>query len=1553
MNRSPTPKRALAALLAALQLTYGPLVHAATTDLSDTPLANVTGTAAVKPNIMFLLDDSGSMMQQYTPDYVSERWGGPAASDRHCYNSADAPSVNGNRDLCIFGDPPFMSPDFNKQYYNPEISYTPPVNSVGTSYQSQTAANTANWTSVKTDGFNIQNINHFEQNATTFNIRDNYPSRAWCAVQTDDPNSPANNPACVTNATGYFYPTAPYLYGQDGFANFDSSGATSSTLSRAKFRYGNPYYFRILPGEYCSDEALTNCQSVALGGTPPAGFIYPARVRWCTTEARALGTTVASNGFCQSKKVGTYQFARFSITTPATKAYGTIQIGNSGSGNGVTVTQVQVNGVTIMNSTVTAAGGTDTANERRDFAKALADAINNYHLPANGNTNFVACTSTLGTPTTPSCNALLSGVTIAADTVAIIPTATAGGLDYVTDGSYAGQAITVTAPVEGITPASGNITITNSGGGAGTITSITVGPAGGPFVEILNGGLGNFGANSSANRDNAATAVRNRINTYLNTTPWEFTARNRNQNVAPWGTCSNSNGRVCVDAPLAAGASPNTYVVNVTATGGVTVTTAALGGGVSRSIPTTTTSISAGAIAASSFQRTDIVPAITTYPRASTRADCVTTAGVCTYDEEMTNFANWYTYYRTRMQMMKTSVGQAFVPLNSDYRLGFTTINNTSFSGTSGSRWLALADLDSTQKTNWYTKLYAQSPSGSTPLRNALDRMGQLYEGTLSGAPDPIQYSCQQNFTILTTDGYWNQSFTGYGDQDNSNSVSDTQSAPYCHRNNGCFDGNLGGGAANSLADVALYYYRRDLRPTMTNNVPTSTNDPNSAQHMTTFTIGLGVDGVMTFREDYAGATSGDFYRIKTGATATATDCSWQAVGTICNWPVPAADTETAVDDLWHAAVNGHGTYFSAKDPDSMARGLANALNNLKVRNAAASASATSTPNVTQDDNDIFSATFRTVKWDGELVAQKIDTATGNLLPAVTWEAQGLLDSKVGDSTDSRTIYTIDNSTTTPTRKLFLFSSLTAAEKAYFDNRCAGATPMSQCSSFDASQRAQANQGQKLVDYLRGQKEMENTIPPLYRDREHALGDIASAKPAYVRNPRRNYGDSGYATFKSAQAARQAMVYVAANDGMLHALNATTGDEVWAYVPRIIYPDLYRLADTNYQNNHRYYVDGSPESADVYINGAWRTILVGGLNKGGRGYYALDITDPLDPQVLWEFCSDAATCGKSDSDLGYTFGNPVITKRPGDGKWVVVFTSGYNNVSPGDGKGYFYVVDAADGTLLNKVTTNVGSTATPSGLARITGLAQNAQTDNTVSYIYGGDLLGNLWRLDTSGMTVTQLASLTDYTGAIQPITTRPELGLCDNQVMVFTGTGKYLGVSDMTDTQRQSMYGVKDSTISHGTFRTSGAVQQSFAPLGGGGYTVTNNAVDLAATPGWFVDFDQNAGERVNLDPALVFGNLLVITNEPSNISACTTGGISYKYEFNYCTGSYLLAAQNQQVGARLTSSIVVGFIVIRLPSGALKVVTTFAGGEKTTGGVTSSSTGRVRRVSWRELTQ
>lgn len=1537
--------------------------HAALTDLADQPLANVAGTAAVKPNIIYVLDDSGSMMQQYTPDYVSERWGGarygaPDPADMHCKNSGDTHyearpgliihDTNITLDTCLVGDPPYMSPDFNKQYYNPEISYTPPVSWDGTPFASQNAANTANWTAVKTDGFGVQNMNQLERLATTVNLVADYPERVFCNAQARAATDTVN---CRTNAGSYLYPDASYRFGTDGAAV-------------VKYRFGAPYYFRILPGEYCTDAELTNCQRVALGGEPPAGYVFPARVRWCNTQANALAVTPAA-GSCQARKVGSYQWARFSDSRPAAIAYGSITIGNSGSDHSVTVANVQVNGVRILHTApsggfgnsvsggsgvITAAMGTNAPGERSSVANAIAANINNH----TSTPNYIACAGNATTGTGCRASVTIGGKTynfngfnlgtIAADTVIVIPLDASA--DPVTDDSRAGDVISVTAPVNNISPASGNITINNSGSGSGNITSITVGPPGGPFVEVLNNGLSNFGNNSTTNRNNAATAVRDRINSYPNGSPWEYTARRYDQNVSPWGTCANTTGRVCIDAPLAAGSSPNGHVINVTTVGGVSVSTAAFAGGNSRFIATTVANIGAGGAATSTFQRTNIVPATTTYPRAATRVDCVSTPGVCTYAEEMTNFANWYAYYRTRMQTMKTATGHAFVTLGNQYRLGFNTINNTSFNDTAAGlpRWLRIDDLEPAHKQTWYSKLYAQSPSGSTPLRLALDRMGRLYENTLAGAPDPIQHSCQQNFTILTSDGYWNDSssspaLVAIGDQDNVENAE-----RYCTRASGCYDGNIG--ATRTLADVALYYYYRDLRPGMPNDVPTSTKDPNPAQHMTTLTLSLGIDGVMVFREDYETATAGDFYRIRTGAT----DCAWTAPGAICNWPVPVSNTETAVDDLWHAAVNGRGTHFSAQDPVSLSRGLASALAGLKVRNAAAAASATSTPNVTQEDNVIFSATFRTVKWDGELVAQKIDTATGEILPEFIWSARSQLDDKVASDTDTRTIYTANLAVTPPARKLFKWDALTSSEQDHFRNKCLGGAPLSQCTGFDASQRTLANNGENMLDYLRGQKAMEETEPPTYRERDHVLGSIISAKPAYVRNPRRNYGDPGYSVFKALHAGRQAMLYVAANGGYLHALNATTGEETWAYVPHTIYPTLHKLADANYGNNHTYYVDGSPKTGDVYINGQWRTILVGGLNKGGRGYYALDITDPADPLVLWEFCADAALCSVADTDLGYTFGNPVITKRPADGKWVVLVASGYNNVSPGSGRGYLYVLDAATGSVLHKIDTGAGNTTTPSGLARITGRAENPATDNTATTVFGGDLLGNLWRFDMTDNSVIKLASLTDHLGDPQPITTRPDVGTCRGTPMVMVGTGRYLGLSDLTDTQRQTVWGIRDNTIPLGTLRANNMVQQTMAPAIGDTYSISSNPVDLSSGNGWFVDFDQNEGERVNLDPQLLLGTLLVVTNQPEGVSACTVGGNSYKYEFNFCSGVAPLTGSNE-VGHKIGSSIAVGFVAIRLPSGQLKVITTFAGAEKTTEGVTTGGSGSVRRVSWREL--
>lgn len=946
-----------------------------------------------------------------------------------------------------------------------------------------------------------------------------------------------------------------------------------------------------------------------------------------------------------------------------------------------------------------------------------------------------------------------------------------------------------------------------------------------------------------------------------------------------------------------------------------------------------------------------------------------TKVSVPSTSSEAQNFANWYSYYRTRMLTMKTSAGKAFKDIKDNYRVGFSTISYTGTS-TTNVDFVKINDFDAAHKTDFYTDLYKAAPSGFTPLRAALSKAGRIYAGQIGD--DPVQYSCQQNFTILSTDGYWNSN-----DETSSYGPDKIDGSTNVGNQDGTADKPMKDGLnkSDTLADVAMYYYQTDLRTTALgnctgllggtsdvceNNVPGAGLDINPQQHMTTFTLGLGVDGTLGYTDDYLSGGSADYEKIKQGTL---------------NWPDPIANSGgQRIDDLWHAAVNGRGVYFSAKDPSSLANGLSKALAGVSARTGSASAAATSNLQPVAGDNFAYLALYRTVFWDGDLQAKTIDLSTGAISTTATWSAQPLLDAKISASSDTRTIYTFDSGATSKL-KAFTYANLSAAEKANFEGICA-ASKLSQCGTLTTAQQT-AVSGTNLVNFIRGQDGYEDqtgALDRLYRDREHVLGDMVNSQPVYLKAPSFDYVDTNYDTYKNTtEKNRAASVYVAVNDGMLHAFDGATGNERWAYIPPLVLPNLHKLADKNYSTNHRYYIDGSPTIVDVCLTaptttctGAqWKSILVGGLNAGGRGYYALDITSPTSPKALWNFTVD------DDNDLGYTYGNPIVTKLK-TGKWVVVVSSGYNNVSPGDGMGYLYVLDAANGTVLQKIPTGVGDTTTPSGLGKINAWVESG-ADNTAERFYGGDLLGNVWRFDIndivlpSGNEAVLLAELGQINGATtQSITTRPELAQISyggsNYAIVMVGTGRYLGTSDLADTSKQSIYAIKDNLAATGLgqIRTSGVlVQQTLTQFLGASNqqlrTTSTNPVDWSTKSGWYLDLDpsnQSPGERVNVDMNLQLGILTVAGNVP-NTNACNVGGYAWLYYLNINSGQYLPTSASNVAGERLGSNaLVAGVTQIKLSSGAIKTIVTNSDGTNTTKATpTPPPSSATRRVGWREL--
>lgn len=630
------------------------------------------------------------------------------------------------------------------------------------------------------------------------------------------------------------------------------------------------------------------------------------------------------------------------------------------------------------------------------------------------------------------------------------------------------------------------------------------------------------------------------------------------------------------------------------------------------------------------------------------------------------------------------------------------------------------------------------------------------------------------------------------------------------------------------------------------------------------------------------------------------------------------------------ANYGGTNNAYLANNQAALDTAFASIASDIVSKTASASAVALNSGSWSNGDS-LYQARFSSSDWSGQLLAYAI-SSTGALSATAKWDAAQVL--KGQDYSSGRNILT------------YKPSALLGSHGIPFRWPVNSASPTS--NELDSSQITALNTntssvndgyGSYRLDFLRGRKTNEaatcGTCTLSFRSRATTvLGDIINSSPVFVSNQSYGYPISmesvSYINFVNSNANRTPMIYVGANDGMLHAFKASDGSEAFAYAPGIVYSKLSALPSSNYLTSHLYSVDGTPTVGDVFYEtaGAWHTLLASGLRAGGKGVFVLDITSPNNftetnakNVVRWEFTN------ANDSDMGYVFGQPLLVKT-NNGRWSVIVANGYDNTlgsSPVSASGHalLYVIDAENGTLTAKIDTMVGSTTTPNGLSGP--VATDATGNHKADYVYAGDLQGNMWKFDLSSTNPSSWGvafSGTPLFAAGQPIVSRPDITLMPTSYngtnvggyMVTFGTGEYLGIPDLTSTTQQSFYGIWDNGTTAGSSLTSLIKQQivtsSTSGLDGNTYRITTHVVDAPTDStalstdntvtsvnyyknyrGWYMQFPStgsNPAERVIVDPSIVNNSVVFNTMLPSS-GTCSSGGSGWVMEVNAINGDRL----------------------------------------------------------------
>lgn len=1438
-------------------------------------------TAAVEPSIVFVLDDSGSMnstaIYQYggSQGYQGQR--GPG-NDSEC--NTYPPAANPDIDDCIWTLPPGSRPGADgtrntskNRFYgqSPDVNlmyYDPRV-----TYKRRINADGTYQAAGSTSGITFFNVFFYKPaSSSTYGVQSVAVTSGGGGygggVTGTFPVPPAGGVrATATVQTGTRYPVTGFNITNSGYGYGNTVGIQFSAPPAGGVQAtGTLVTTDVYAAQTGAATILTRGRDLPAAGLT---FTFPAAPAGGAT-ATATATTMLS------KKVNT--ITQLTQGSCAASATATVSAPQTAGGIRATVTFVRQGG-----------GGnrpiTSISINERGSGYTAAPTI----TWTNCNT---APTATITLADTYILNAV--NVTAGGGGYAATPTGTFGNL---------GGGVAPTVTVAGIqTKKITGFNLTN--GGAGYTSP--------PTWSLTNAGGGTgFAGNVVATGSNTITGIT-------------VTNAGSGYTTQPIFTLANTGGGT---------GAAFSYTYTTTTTGGVNkkwdgadTPTTATSYFTPNYLPDAGSPLAATATTTLTYPNT-ATSSVTQYPKFRNRTDCAA-ATHCTWNEELQNYANWKAYHSTRNMLARTGIGLAFQPLNPTFRLGWGTINqlqnNNQLANNAGVR-----KYTSAVQTSFLSWLYTGapvSPNNGTPNRNAINKLGQYFERTDDAGPwgnDPTgshsltntgtanaaHATCRRAYAMLMTDGYYNETFT-LSDYDTTNGPIISSPSSFQYTPIGPYSDSNGTAIANTFADVAMKYWVRDLRTDLGNNVRTVPTDNAFWQHLNFYAIGLGVVGTLD-------------------ATNPTVLAELSGTGRTRNWPTPSNNSSTAIDDMWHATINGRGSLLNAKTSDELNEAITKMMSDISGREGTQSGVAVSTTSLTRGTKK-YTPSYTPVTWNGNVTAFQLNETSG-VQTGVAWQVETLVstDPVTGKRTYSSLIpaaaqrnIAVGNGATSGVRAVpFTFSGM-------------GTLVSQMAPGTNAS----------LIDYLRGDATNEDndasaaSATAIYRPRLTRLGDIVNSTPSFVKDSvdlQYDHTDSAvsgkasYRVFVTAKKARQeGVIFVGANDGMLHAFRDGTYDsngnmltqggiEVFAYVPHALLPSLHNLADKTYV--HRYYVDGPIVETDAYLGGAWKNIILGSTGAGAgvqasagvsprAAVFALDVTSlnssPTSlttTNVLWEVNSTMADF----AELGYML-TDVQTGYTKSGRWVAIFGNGYESKSC---QASLFVVDLQTGARVREISTGAGScgAGTRNGLGGVRVVKNKAKE---IVGVYGGDLQGKMWKFNlnsaSEGSWGVDLGGTALYAaGATAPITAQPTVlplpmvGTTDPKpgYMVVFGTGKFYEVSDIATTTQQSLYGIWDpaefgaGTAAVGLTNRSALVGQTIGPAqtgpnGNTYFAISNNAITYtgaSAKRGWYIDYP-NTGQRLVYPLDLLADRFAVAdTISPANVSLdpCQNenGGVGYLY--------------------------------------------------------------------------